>query len=434
MAESRPQITVPGGSVFRGDLNEGWDVAGNADDRVLAELLRLAPFDGTNITRGIVPYGLQVPGPANATIAPAVGGVTVNPFRAVVGSRTALLTDTKKNWQDIVSAVAVNSTTTLAFSVPLAANPTNYRWDLIYATLTPDVAAATTLRKVKGPLDGVVTTQSVSVDRGPTVTISVVTGTPAVAASVVRPALPADPVGGYNIELGSVLLTPGHTAASAMNAYRIHESAYVLRRRGAEDIGSTKNRVTDATASTWATLVAANGQDLRVDSYCPSSWAGIERLVFWHQFAAATTSFVIDSSRDWRNRIFRISAQILNGSFKAAQGSNALSYLNGVPRASDNVFGESAETNRFVLGGNGGQRHHMWHANSLNIGYATVTPDGNYPLFSAGAGDVNGVPAGNTIGLYVSSSDGTLRASKSGTDPIYGFFWLEASEPMPNKL
>ena len=91
-------------------------VSGLADDRVFAELIRMRPFDG-QYRKMILPYAwsFQDAFPAPGAVAPgatvqrsgfANSSVVVYPFRAIVGSRTALNSGTElRNWRDIRSGI-----------------------------------------------------------------------------------------------------------------------------------------------------------------------------------------------------------------------------------------------------------------------------------------------------------------------------------------
>src|SRR5262245_59795698 len=102
-----------GQAVSTGDLVTMAENAGLADDHVLAELLRLPPFDGTTVAKAIIPFGIE--GPQGAGFVPnrqivqgsgaADGKIRVLPFRAIIGSRDEIVVGgEKKTWRDIRSA------------------------------------------------------------------------------------------------------------------------------------------------------------------------------------------------------------------------------------------------------------------------------------------------------------------------------------------
>jgi hypothetical protein len=95
MAEPIVSPTLDGQELEVPDIANLGAVAGLADDRVLAELLRITPYDGTNVYRGVVPFavrsalGATSPGGTVQSSGIGNGSVVVNPFRAIVGSRNA---------------------------------------------------------------------------------------------------------------------------------------------------------------------------------------------------------------------------------------------------------------------------------------------------------------------------------------------------------
>ena len=65
MSVERFALTQNGQEVEQSDINALSDAGGLADDHVLAELLRLAPFSGSGASKAILPFGTA------ATVAPA---------------------------------------------------------------------------------------------------------------------------------------------------------------------------------------------------------------------------------------------------------------------------------------------------------------------------------------------------------------------------
>ena len=65
MSVERFALTQNGQEVEQSDINALSDAGGLADDHVLAELLRLAPFSGNGVSKAILPFGTA------ATVAPA---------------------------------------------------------------------------------------------------------------------------------------------------------------------------------------------------------------------------------------------------------------------------------------------------------------------------------------------------------------------------
>lgn len=112
--ESKFQLLNNGQEVQTSDINSMSDSAALADDRVLAELLRMPPYDGSTVTKGVIPFTAETRSDSsdafNVVSGLGVAGVIrVRPFRALVGSRTAEASDPKKNWRDIRSTIHIGS-------------------------------------------------------------------------------------------------------------------------------------------------------------------------------------------------------------------------------------------------------------------------------------------------------------------------------------
>jgi hypothetical protein len=131
-------VLVNGVEVQNSELALAGQVAGLADDRVLAELFRFMPTDGTNTAKCIFPAGyfpssgiapsIQANVPTVAPTGSPNASVIVNPFRGIVGSRNTPnvqpmgpMTGPSASWRDTRSAVVVG-TNALAQSVAFLAN------------------------------------------------------------------------------------------------------------------------------------------------------------------------------------------------------------------------------------------------------------------------------------------------------------------------
>ncbi len=140
MAEPIYQHELDGQEVEQEDINLLGRTGGLADDRVLAELLRLAPFDGTNTAKAILPFALRAADSGTVVPNGATGSVRILPFRAIIGSRTSIATDPLAAWRDIRSSVYSQTTGSGALGAAAAFAPnttTTPRWDLVYAAFTP---------------------------------------------------------------------------------------------------------------------------------------------------------------------------------------------------------------------------------------------------------------------------------------------------------
>src|ERR1700736_4514807 len=207
MAEDRFALSVSGQELQKDDVNLVAKEAALADDRVLAELLRLAPFDGARVTKAIVPFGHT--GASGPTVAPngAARSVLVSPFRAVIGSRTPVQAGAKDTWRDIRSAIYTGSPTSLTGTVAFAPNASpNSRWDLVYAAVAVDANGASLPRFAKDAATKVVNLQTLVTTLTNPVTVGVVPGTP--APSPIAPAVPNDAGGTFYIPLSLVHIAP----------------------------------------------------------------------------------------------------------------------------------------------------------------------------------------------------------------------------------
>lgn len=420
--ESQYQHTVNGQEVQQADLNMMGEAGALADDRVLAELLRLAPYVA-GAAKAIVPFHIDGPDVAswepNATTVVGSGSadskVRVNPFRAVVGSRTAIGTDAKKAWRDIRSGLAIGSTT-LYQEVQFAATAANHRIDLLYAQVNVDVNAATVSRYVK-TAGGSAGASLISVEKRTTVQLGVAQG--AEAGSPTRPALPSDSGSAYYIPLAYVHLQHPHTLVTAIDPDWIEEVAPVSmlsRALGAHSIRppSMCHKIGGIIEPGWAPY--------RPPLYLPPSMIGGVSLLIPIRTTEmpAGSTHVIDDTIDWRKRIFRWQAQRSSGSFSwlklggvdapsianATTAKLGLSWMVG--------FGQSFEDDGTAQAGVAG-------------GMAALLSSANFTDFCATGGDY--------FALIARDSDGALVARSSNPAPSGGgavFLWLDASGPDGN--
>ena len=269
--ESKLNLTVNGQEVQQSDINLVGKTAALADDRVLAEFVRLPSF-GTSVSKAIYPYTdytkLTATGIANPGewLVWGTGKITVYPFRAFIGSRTAAGTSGLDNWRDIRSVVFTNSTslgTDVTFSANSSGNP---RWDLVYCAVTPDTNDTNVNRYVKDPVALTVGTQSIAVTQSVHVSLSVVTGTP--SATPALPSIPADAAGTYYIPICYVAIQNGFTGTTALTGKNIFcaapiignsskiTGAQVIRPASSLYTAGTNGSIKQANLTTWAT----NGQ------------------------------------------------------------------------------------------------------------------------------------------------------------------------------
>lgn len=417
------------------DINAMAQVASAADDQVLAELLRPPgnSIVGAAVSKYIqhysyrtvansIPYGDQ-----QTTVIPngATGGVQINPFRAIVGSRTAPGTNALLSLTDIRSAIFIGSATAIAGTVTFAANSSgNPRWDLVYAAVAVDGATANVTRYVKNPTTKVVNPTSVSVFLNTTVTVSAVTGTPGATPSV--PTQPADTSTTFYIPIAAVRIPNGFTATSTVSTRDIRDQSPVIpidRHTGVANL-QPANGDNDGGGGGYATNFpwVAGSAGTRPTIWLPPGMMGGEQRFIMLDCQSGTPAnwshppgSVVDSSVDWRNRLFLVVWQASTSSKFAtdttASGSGAVPYAGTRPTTSA-----------------------MFPANSF-IADAQLSAGNPTVLLLSHSDDTVNIAASAFVGLYVDVAGGTgkLLMGTSGSTPNCRLFvWLMATSCFPN--
>lgn len=421
--ENRYQHTLNGQSVLQADLNSLGEVSALADDRVLAELYRLTPYNGSTVQKGILTFSHQASG-NTALVAPngASGTVKVSPFRAFVGSRTAVATDAKKNWRDIRSAILVGTTTLELTSSIFADNGTgNPRWDLVYAAVTVDANAASVTRKMKDSITKVISSVSVVTQLATTVVLGVQAGT--AAASPVWPTVPADAAGVYYIPLAYVRIPNGFGASSTVLKTDIAIVAPALTpSRGSG--GASLKVATSLYTLTTAQQQAWGSTGTRPTIYLPSSLTGAETLLVHLDLSNASSASwshandgVIDS-RDWRGRLVKWHASVSSVANVAERPYN-LSYA-AVYNAKDAANASGAAVVCYGFG-------------------QTIENDGTTVCTVAhlAADKFDAMAdASNSVSIRCDLTTGALKLRvEGGTSPqVCIWLWLEFSAPFENAV
>jgi hypothetical protein len=435
-------VTVPvdGGEVENQDIQLLGQVAGLADDRVLAELLRIAP--GFSI-KAILPYGFVASASANyyptpGTVIPsgnADGGFRVFPFRAIVGSRTSGTVDALALWRDIRSWIYKPSSQFNAvngvefFLTPNASGQP--RWDLVYATLAIDVPANPVQRRIKDPNSAVTTVAQVFEYTAQSITINIAIGTP--GASPVVPTIPADTGGvSYNIPLAAIHVANGFGAASTVATTDIRDvspPAPISPVTGATNIRpASGNNDASGTYATDPAFQWSVGAVTRPGPFLTPALVGGDSLLV--QIDAATPGHpshtngsIVDNSVDWRKRYFKIFAAVsaVATNQRFASDPSAPTIFN-IPSGTSFTPPASATTatNDFRMANT------MWADNIFGANTASLYIANNASFPSM-------LGAGAQIGVYVTQSDGVMRAAISATNPgVRVFLWIEASAQMAN--
>ena len=451
--ELQQQMTQNGQELQTGDVNN-LGLGALMDDRLLADLIRLPPYNGSAVSKAILPFKYFGQPSGQSTVMPsgsADGSLHIMPFRGIVGSTTAVGTDALKNWRDIRSGVfvggggpwtnqGVTPLTTLYQSLLIAANSDpNARIDLIYAVIARDVNLPVVSRYVKNPSSGVPSPTNVVVQLASTVTIGVQQGT--TSATPVAPLIPADGGGNYSVPLAYVRVASGFNASSTITTDDIIDAAPVPSigaaggasgMRPANQSGLMGGTVlTPAAAAAWA-----NG-GYKPRALLPSTWVGGEKMLVTMNLSGGTPSnwshqngSVVDDSIDWRYRWFRTSA-MANG--PTGTGSHFPWDKNSAnTQLMSPAFSEVATT--FTMTG-----LVAWEMGQSFQNDAQYLPSGGIAAggvvcyFTESQLAILGSTSPDGVGMYVDYADGKLKTSIHGTTltSIISFV-VEYSAPLPN--
>jgi hypothetical protein len=427
MAEDRFQLVANGQELQKDDVNLVAKEAALADDRVLAELLRLAPFDGARVAKAILPFGHA--GASGPTVAPngASGSALIAPFRAVIGSRTPVQGGAKDTWRDVRSAIYTGSPTSLTGTIAFAPNPsTNSRWDLVYAVVAVDANGGAMQRFAKDAATKVVNLQTLVTTLTNPVTVGVVPGTPAAAPAA--PALPNDAGGAFYVPLALVHIAPGFSATSTLSPLDIADVAPIARlTRG---LSGTVLRPADVHFEAGGSyLTAARLGDWgtggnRPPLALPPSMAGGDAVVLALQLVDPNDrgwiadGAILDHSVDWRNRLFRVHYQLRSANATLAWSRTSSPWptmpspFRGNPqtaRVQGFDFSQSFQEDGTLFGG--------------FAGAAVFVIDQPSAAFMA---------PNTRIAVYVDLATGNLRLATTGTPGAFALLWIEATAPYPN--
>jgi len=427
MAEDRFQLSTNGQELQKDDVNLVAKEAALADDHVLAELLRLAPFDGQRVAKAIIPFGHT--GASTPTLAPngATGSALVSPFRAVIGSRTLVGAGAKDTWRDIRSAIYTGSSMSLTGVVAFAPNPAqSTRWDLVYAAVAVDANGAALQRFAKDAVTKVVNLQTLVTTLTNVVTVGVVPGMP--AQNPAPPALPNDAAGTFYVPLALVHIAPGFGPTSTLSPVEIADLAPVARlTRGLA--GATLRPADVHFESGGAYLTAARLGDwgtlgIRPPLAMPPAMAGGDSILVALQLVDPNDrgwiadGAVLDHSVDWRNRLFRIHYQLRSANATLAWSRTSSPWptmpspFRGnqqTARVQNFDFGQSFQDDGSLFGGFAGGT--VFYADPTTAAF--LAPNAH-------------------IAVYVDLATGALRLSTAGTPGAFALLWIEATAPFPN--
>lgn len=410
---------VEGVEVERDDFDLVSKNAAWADDRVLSELFRMLPVQSP-IARGIIAASSYSGGPMSAVVtsrATADARVIINPFRAVLGY-SADVTTALEQYKNIRSVVFAASGSGNLFATLQLAAATNNRWDLIYARVDVDVDDAAVNRYVKDTSDNVAS-QSLSITKSTTITVSVVQGTE--ATNPTQPAVPADSGSAYYIPLAYVLLPAGFSLTTSVPDMNILEVAPILSIHRAT--GAASLRIATACFKPSGAIITNEGwtpSSGRPRGYMPATMGGKEEIVFaLHLDNTAppvsipldSTGVVLDDSTDWRSRIWKCFATAANAVRSAK------------------MPWEDSGSAWVPLGPNGQAPNvtALFYNNMAQSFHATASVTKAVLMHLTPSGTTE-MATGSDLLIYVDVNSGKLMCDVGATDPQCQFiFWLEAT-------
>ena len=448
-------LTVDGQEVAVVDYVNAGRTGGLATDRAIAELLRMTAFDGTNVYKTILPSysalaqgggGASATNPATVTPGPGSNGsVQVNPFTALIGSRATPATSptdptwtgARQNLSDIRTSV-YTGTTTLATLLAIAANASGTeRQDLIYATVSVDVQAGATVRRVKNASSGTLSTPSVPTYAANTVTVGVVAGTP--GANPTIPALPADSGGNYNVAIASVFVPNGFGSSSSIATDQIRDVVGVAKTGTiAGSGGQTVAMLAPSTGAHSGPFPASGNNDragtlstnfpwvsggagFRPAPFLPPSMIGGSQCLAQIDLTGGSPSHaalsVVDDTIDWRNR-FILALVSADGSAPFA-GDPSYSSGKSLPAFGTGLSSSDVEGPLIQMN------------NSFSVD--GIVQSGAASVFFVNNAILSTITSPGFFGLYVSPADGILRVNWGAPIAFRFFVWLMFSAQFPNR-
>ena len=446
--------TVDGQEFQQADADLIGAVAGLADDRVLAEILRVAPYDGTTVYKAVLGYNFRAQGRVYTALTtnPAIvqstgsanGSLNIWPFRAVVGSRNApssppspnplaTTSNALANWRDIRSGIFCGSSSINVTLPALTANSSgNPRWDLVYATVAVDSNLNSVSRRVKNPFSGALTVTAIPQYIQSPVSVAVVTGTPGTIPAL--PSLPADSAGNYNIALAYVRVATGFSSTSTILPQDIRATngagaAFTTGRGTGFRPASSNNDANNGGAAGANVFNVATGPFYydpantvggRPNVFMPPEWVGHADVVLVELDLSTSSSAswshtsgsLIDDSMDWRNRIFQVwVTSSATEDFCTNPTAAAVRMPFCYPSAPTPLTMEMSNS--------------LGHDGILVAGASTV--------FQVTHTEQAALQSGSLVGAYVETSSGRLLLYVNGVSPQAKVFaWITAGPRMPN--
>ena len=421
--ENKFLFTQNGQELQQADFDLVADNAARADDRTLAEILRMSPYNGS-VAKGIMPYTYQgIPAPSTGIVqsAGATGRVQIFPFRMVVGSRDTIAhIGVKENFRDIRTGVfntdnGSGATQTILLSANASGNP---RWDLVYAVLSVDQNGPNLTRYIKNPSTKNIAASPVLGLINSNVTVATVTGTAAASPDPANTLLPGDSVATFCVPLAYVRVPNGFNGTSTVGAKDILHVTPIAGIGGLR-VANHQYKV-HGTAMTAARAGAWASSGTRPEFYMPADMSGSDSRIVYMGIASGssgnwshTDATVIDDTIDWRRRVFKVTALMNNQNIPSVWSTGATTA--SVPRAGQyttTVIGQSIFD---------------------DVGtFYTTTNHGGVLCYFDSTNSNSLIASPNGIGMYVDSTTGAIMALIKGSPGVNAMFWIEATNAYCN--
>lgn len=399
-----------------GDINLIAEDAALADDRVLAEILRLRPFDDIEMdgpTKAILSYSegpIAIPSGADARL-------KVFAFRPIVASDKLPATDPTANWRDIRSVIVVGFSPNNYQSQFFAANSSGFdRWDLLYCRMDKDLNEAAVNRYVKSGTTETLT--SVINVKRTTAILGIKKGT--ASATPALPDADSDTSTTFYIPICYVYIPDGFNATSIILPEQIYEAIPIVNI--SRVTGACSARVANAQyepeGAVISTDVIADWGTARPEVYMPPSMMGEEtRYISLNLQDAASANWsqeddsIVDDTVNWSNRLFSWTAQVDSGG-STRFAWNVDSGTNVIPKASTDALGTTQ---------------------TMGFGQSTCEDEGSTSVVCLLNNDNMSAISTGEVSLYV-DTDGVLRMTTNSTVPaVRVFVRLCASAPFANR-
>lgn len=409
------------------DWNAITQLASKSQDYVIAELFRMPPNGGA-ISKGVLPFGFNGPNSSTAGIVTATGStptVTISPFRALIGSTVVNPPASPlDSWREVRSVVVASSNPgdNFSYSITPPNTSTNNRIDLIYLHVQLGQAAQTQTLYERDPTTGVISQPTLTLQSDDVAGVTFISGTE--AGTPTPPVIPNDGTPSANdvyIPLAYCYLA--HPFTGAITNIKIQEIAPVIPMSRTMGVGSLmpgNQQYTPGSALLTATPFNVSGIPHRPETYVPPTMNGKEERFFcWRwdgnpKSPAVNTTCAIDTSIDWRKRLFKWRAY-------AAHSGGASSF----PWALAAVNIPSAFPSGAL-----GVVHQLGMGQSFNLdlgGFGIATGCAACVLTSA-----NLTQLSNNVVVYVDQTDGFLMLATTADPGANVFLWLEATGPYVN--